>query len=84
MTELEQRLTDALTALSGQYEREQKRQAEQAERLEEQVRQLTEQYEQEHKELVRWSNLLADHIDHVRQLADNYRKLTDDLTELSQ
>ena len=43
MTELEQRLTNALAALSGQYEREQKRQAEQAEDLQQQVQQLAKQ-----------------------------------------
>ena len=40
MTELEQRLTNALAA---QYEREQKRQAEQAEDLQQQVQQLAKQ-----------------------------------------
>ena len=43
MTELEQRLTNALAALSAQYEREQQRQAEQAEDLQEQVQQLAKQ-----------------------------------------
>ena len=43
MTELEQRLTNALAALSAQYEREQKRQAGQAEDLQQQVQQLAKQ-----------------------------------------
>ena len=42
MTELEKRLTDALAALSEQYEREQRRQAEQYEALQEQMQRLEE------------------------------------------
>ena len=42
MTELERRLTQALTALSAQYEREQKRQAELIESLSKQVSRLDE------------------------------------------
>ena len=52
MTEIEQELTGALRALSAQYEREQKQQAERIEglqqqvgRLEAAVTRLTEQYE---------------------------------------
>ena len=81
MTELEQRLTNALAALSGQYEREQKRQAEQVTRLEEQVRQLTEQYAREQQEHIMWATTLSEH---VVQLSKNYKTLTDDLTELWQ
>ena len=83
-------------ALSGQYEREQKRQAEQVTRLEEQVRQLAgqcsslenqmrrlaEQYEQERKAHKELTSLLGEHIEHVGKLSDNYKALTDDLTEL--
>ena len=42
MTELEKRLTDALTALSEQYEREQRRQAEQYEALQKRMQRLEE------------------------------------------
>ena len=42
MTELEQQLTNALTALSEQYEREQRRQVEQVEALQEQMQRLEE------------------------------------------
>ena len=52
MTEIERELTAALRALSAQYEREQKQQAERIEGLQQQVRRLedavtrlTEQYE---------------------------------------
>ena len=43
MTEIEQQLTAALRALSEQYEREQKQQAERTESLQEQVESLQEQ-----------------------------------------
>lgn len=45
MTELEKRLTDALSALAAQYEREQQRQAGQYEALEKQLKQLATQIE---------------------------------------
>ena len=45
MTELEKRLTDTLSALSEQYEREQRRQAEQYEAIEKQMKRLTTQVE---------------------------------------
>ena len=45
MTELEKRLTDALSELAAQYEREQQRQAEQYEALGKQLKRLATQIE---------------------------------------
>ena len=95
MTELEQRLTNALAALSAQYEREQKRQAEQVTRLEGQVRQLagqcasleelvqqlTEQYAREQQEHIQWASFITEL---VKKLDASYKTLTDDLNKLIQ
>ena len=82
MTELEQRLTDEFGKLAAQYERERKQLAGQVERLEGQVRRLAEQYEQERKAHIELTSILGEHIKHVGKLTDNYKALTDDLTEL--
>ena len=82
MTELEQRLTDEFAKLAGQYERERKQLAGQVERLEEQVSELAAQYEQERKAQIELTSILDEHIEHVGKLTDNYKALTDDLTEL--
>ena len=72
--------------LAGQYGQEQTRLAGQVanlagqvESLEEQVRRLAEQYAQEQKTHIEWASSLADH---VGKLTNNYKTLTDDLTEL--
>ena len=65
--------------LAGQYGQEQTRLAGQVESLEEQVRRLAEQYGQEQKTPIEWASSLAEH---VGKLTNNYKTLTDDLTEL--
>ena len=82
MTELEQRLTDEFGKLAAQYERERKQLAGQVERLEGQVRRLAEQYEQQRKAHIELMAIIDVHIKHVGKLTDNYKALTDDLTEL--
>ena len=82
MSELEQRLTNELSKLAEQYAEDQKRLAGQVERLEEQVRELAERYEQERKAHLELTGILGEHIEHVGKLTDNYKALTDDLTEL--
>ena len=84
MTELEQRLTNELSDLAEQYAEDQKRLAGQVERLEEQVRELAGHYEQERKAHIELMSLIDVHIEHVGKLTDNYKALTDDLTELWQ
>ena len=79
MTEFEERLTHEYSKLAEQYAQEQKQLSAQVASLEEQVRRLAEQYAQEQKAHIEWASTLAEH---VGKLTNNYKTLTDDLTEL--
>ena len=46
------------------------------------MRRLAEQYEQEQKAHMELTSILGEHIKHVGKLTDNYKTLTEDLTEL--
>ena len=75
MTELEKHLTDALRALSEQYEREQRRQAEQVEALQKQMQRLAIQVEDLQPQLRRTEALAEDLKRQVERLAADYRKI---------
>ena len=80
MTELEKHLTEALKALAEQYEREQKRQAEQVEALQEQMQRLAIQVEDLQPQLRRTEALAEDLKRQVRLLAADYRKIAEVLS----
>ena len=82
MTELENRLTDALSALAAQYEREQKRQAEQYEAFEKQMKRLATQVADLRRQQERTVGLaedlqqqLSELERQVKLLATDYRKI---------
>ena len=76
MTELERRLTEALGALSAQYERERRSSSEQVSGLLQQVQSLRGQVER-----------LQEHVNELgsdyAQLAGDYRRIADALVRLS-
>ena len=82
MTESEQRLTNELSRLAEQYAEDQRRLQGQVKRLEKQVRELAGQYEQERNAHIELTSILGEYIKHIGKLTDNYKVLTDDLTEL--
>ena len=77
MTELEQRLTNALTALSGQYEREQKRQAEGVGELQNQMQRLEEAVKDLKQQLGRSRALAEDLKQQVELLRADYREIAE-------
>ena len=77
MTELEQQLTTALTALSEQYEREQRRQAEQVEALQEQMQRLEEAVKDLKPQLGRTEASAKDLKQQVEILAANYKEIAE-------
>ena len=83
MTELEKRLTDALSELSKQYEREQRRQAEQVEVLEEQIKRLATQVEDLRGQLRRPEELGEDLQQQGGQLAERVELLAADYSEVA-
>ena len=77
MTELEQQLTIALTALSEQYEREQRRQAEQVGELQEQLQRLEEAVKDLKPQLGRTEALAEDLKQQVKRLAADYKQIAE-------
>ena len=77
MTELEQQLTNALTALSKQYEREQRRQSEQAGELQEQVQRLEESVKDLKPQLGRTEALAEDLKQQVELLRRDYKEIAE-------
>ena len=77
MTELEQQLTTALTALSEQYEREQRRQAEQVEALQEQMQRLEEAVKDLKPQLGQTVALAEDLKRQVKRLAADYKQIAE-------
>ena len=75
MTELEQQLTNALTALSEQYEREQRRQAERAGELQEQVQRLEEAVKDLKPQLEQTAARTEDLNRQVKRLAADYKQI---------
>ena len=73
-------MTRALTALSKQYEREQKRHAEQVEALQEQMRRLEEAVKDLQPQLGRTAGLAEDLQRRVKLLAEDYREIAAVLT----
>ena len=83
MTELEKRLTDALSALAEQYEREQQRQAEQYEALEEQLKRLATQIEDLWRQQGRTVALGGDLQRQLRALERQVKPLAADYREIA-
>ena len=83
MTELEKRLTDALSALAAQYEREQQRQAEQYEALEEQLKRLATQIEDLRRQQGRTEGLGEDLQRQLRALERQVEPLAADYREIA-
>ena len=81
MTELEQQLTNALTALSKQYEAEMEQQAEWVGELQEQVRRLEESVKDLKPPLVRTEASAKDLKQQVEILAANYKEIAEVLRE---
>ena len=77
MTELEQQLTNALTALSKQYEAEMEQQAEWVGELQEQVRRLEESVKDLKPPLVRTEASAKDLKQQVEILAANYKEIAE-------
>ena len=77
MTELEQQLTTALTALSKQYEAEMEQQAEWVGGLQEQVQRLEEAVKDLKPQLGRTQALAEDLKRQVESLAADYKEITD-------
>ena len=75
MTELEQQLTNALTALSKQYEAEMEHQAEWVGELQEQVQQLEEAVKDLKPQLGRTGALAEDLKQQVESLRADYREI---------
>ena len=75
--ELEQQLTTALTALSEQYEREQRRQAEQVEALQEQMQRLEEAVKDLKPQLGQTEALAEDLKRQVKRLAADYKQIAE-------
>ena len=75
MTELEKRLTDALAALSKQYEAEQVQQAVRVEELKEQVQRLEEAVKDLKPQLTQTGTLAEDLNQQVKRLATDYKDL---------
>ena len=77
MTELEQQLTNALTALSKQYEAEMEQQAERVGELQEQVQRLEEAVKDLKPQLGRNEKLAEDLKQQVELLAANYKEIAE-------
>ena len=77
MTELEQQLTNALTALSKQYEAEMEQQSEWVGELQEQVQRLEESVKDLKPQLGRTEKLAEDLKRQVEFLARDYRELAE-------
>ena len=77
MTELEQQLTNALTALSKQYEAEMEQQAEWAGELQEQVQRLEESVKDLKPQLGRTGTLAEDLKQQVELLRGDYREIAE-------
>ena len=77
MTELEQQLTNALTALSKQYEAEMEQQAEWAGELQEQVQRLEESVKDLKPQLGRTEALAEDLKQQVELLRRDYREIAE-------
>ena len=77
MTELEQQLTNALTALSKQYEREQRRQAEWVGELQQQVQRLEESVKDLQPQLGRTEALAKDLKQQVELLRRDYKEIAE-------
>ena len=77
MTELEQQLTNALTALSKQYEAEMEQQAEWVGELQEQVQRLEESVKDLKPQLGRTEALAEDLKQQVELLAANYKEIAE-------
>ena len=75
MTELEQQLTTALTALSKQYEAEMEQQAERVGELQEQVQRLEESVNDLKPQLGRTEALAGDLKEQVAGLRRDYREI---------
>ena len=75
MTELERQLTKALRELSGQYEREQKQQAERVEDLRRQMQRLEEAVKDLQPQLGRTAELAENLQRQVKLLAQDYRDI---------
>ncbi len=75
MTELEQQLTNALTALSKQYEAEMEQQAERVGELQKQVQRLEEAVKDWKPQLGRTGALAEDLKQQVKLLAADYRDI---------
>ena len=75
MTELEQQLTNALTALSKQYEAEMEQQAERVGELQEQVQRLEESVKDLKPQLGRTEALAEDLKQQVKLLRRDYREI---------
>ena len=75
MTELEQQLTNALTALSKQYEAEMEQQAERVGELQEQVQRLEESVNDLKPQLGRTEALAGDLKEQIAGLRRDYREI---------
>ena len=80
MTELEQQLTNALTALSKQYEAEMEQQAEWAGELQEQEQRLEEAVKDLQPQLGRPEALAEDWKQQVELLAEDYSEIAEVLS----
>ena len=80
MTELEQQLTNALTALSKQYEAEMEHQSEWVGELQEQVQRLEESVKDLQPQLGRTEALAADLKEQVKLLRRDYKEIADVLS----
>ena len=80
MTELEQQLTNALTALSKQYEAEMEHQSEWVGELQEQVQRLEESVKDLQPQLGRTEALAADLKEQIKLLRRDYKEIADVLS----
>ena len=80
MTELEQQLTSALTALSKQYEAEMEQQAERVGELQKQVQRLEEAVKDLKPQLGRSEALAEDLKRQVESLAEDYSEIAEVLS----
>ena len=80
MTELEQQLTNALTALCEQYETEMEQQAERFSELQQQVQRLEEAVKDLKPQLGRTEALAENLKEHVELLAEDYREIAEVLS----
>ena len=83
MTELEKRLTDALSVLAEQYEREQRRQAEQYEAIEKQMKRLAAQVEDLRRQQGRTVALAEDLQQQLGALEQQVEVLATDYREIA-